>query len=126
EFRKVGDVGIVIQCYLRDAERDLLELRDWAKERGTPVWVRLVKGAYWDYETVHAQYHGWPVPVFQEKWQSDATFEKLVRFTIYNYRHLRPALGSHNIRSLAHGIATARHIGLPPLGLELQMLYGMA
>src|SRR5690606_36246328 len=64
--------------------------------------------------------------VFQENWQSDATFEKLVRFTIYNYRHLRPALGSHNIRSLAHGIATARHIGLPPLGLELQMLYGMA
>jgi len=126
EFRDVGDVGIVIQCYLRDAERDLVELRDWAIERGKPVWVRLVKGAYWDYETVHAQYHGWPVPVFQQKWQSDATYEKLVRFTIYNYRHLRPALGSHNIRSLSHGIATARHIGLPPLGLELQMLYGMA
>ncbi len=48
EFRELADVGIVIQCYLRDAENDVLALRDWARRRGTPVWVRLVKGAYWD------------------------------------------------------------------------------
>ncbi len=126
EFRDVGDVGIVIQCYLRDSESDLVALRDWARERGKPIWVRLVKGAYWDYETIHARYHGWPVPVYRRKWQSDANYERQTRFTIRNFRYLRPALGSHNIRSLAHGIATARHIGLPPLGVELQMLYGMA
>ena len=40
--------------------------------RGTPVWVRLVKGAYWDYETIHAQARGWPIPVFQQKWERDA------------------------------------------------------
>ena len=40
---------------------------------------------------------------------------------------LRPdLLASHNIRSLAQGIAVARHIGLPQGGFELQMLYGMA
>ena len=77
EFRDWTDVGIVIQCYLRDAERDLVALRDWAASRGTPVWVRLVKGAYWDYETVKAQANGWPVPVFQQKWQTDANFERL-------------------------------------------------
>jgi RHH-type proline utilization regulon transcriptional repressor/proline dehydrogenase/delta 1-pyrroline-5-carboxylate dehydrogenase len=126
EFRDVGDVGIVIQCYLRDAQRDLVALRDWAVQRGKPVWVRLVKGAYWDYETIHARYHGWPVPVFQKKWQSDANFERLTRFLMRNWQHLRPALGSHNIRSLAHGIAVARHLGLAPLGFELQMLFGMA
>jgi RHH-type proline utilization regulon transcriptional repressor/proline dehydrogenase/delta 1-pyrroline-5-carboxylate dehydrogenase len=126
EFRNVTDVGIVIQCYLLDAARDLASLRDWAKRRGKPVWVRLVKGAYWDYETVHAKYYGWPVPVFQQKWQSDANFEAQTRFVLLNLEYLKPALGSHNLRSLAHGIAVARHIGLPPLGLELQMLYGMA
>jgi RHH-type proline utilization regulon transcriptional repressor/proline dehydrogenase/delta 1-pyrroline-5-carboxylate dehydrogenase len=26
--------------------------------------VRLVKGAYWDYETITARQRGWPVPVF--------------------------------------------------------------
>jgi RHH-type proline utilization regulon transcriptional repressor/proline dehydrogenase/delta 1-pyrroline-5-carboxylate dehydrogenase len=126
EFRDTSDVGIVIQCYLKDAETDLHSLLDWARQRGTPAWVRLVKGAYWDYETVHAQATGWPVPVFQQKWQSDANFEKLSRMLLSNHRLLRPALASHNLRSLAHGIAVARHLGLSPSSYELQMLYGMA
>lgn len=125
EFRDCGDVGIVIQCYLKDAGRDLVALRDWARQREKPVWVRLVKGAYWDYETVHARATGWPVPVFEEKWQTDANFEEQTRFLFRNYEHLRPAVASHNVRSLAHAIAVARHIGLPPGGFELQMLYGM-
>jgi RHH-type transcriptional regulator, proline utilization regulon repressor / proline dehydrogenase / delta 1-pyrroline-5-carboxylate dehydrogenase len=126
EFRDWTDVGVVLQCYLRDTECDAVGLRDWARERGTPVWVRLVKGAYWDYETIHARANGWPVPVFQQKWQSDANFERCTRFVLQNASHLRPALGSHNIRSLAHGIAAAQILGLPPAALEVQMLYGMA
>jgi RHH-type proline utilization regulon transcriptional repressor/proline dehydrogenase/delta 1-pyrroline-5-carboxylate dehydrogenase len=125
EFRDTTDVGIVIQCYLRDAQRDLFDLRDWARRRGKPVWVRLVKGAYWDYETTFAAATGWPVPVYQQKWRSDANFERLTRFAMRNHQYIIPALGSHNIRSLAHGIAVARHLGLPPNGFELQMLFGM-
>jgi len=125
EFRDTADVGIVIQCYLHDALADLVKLRDWAEKRGTPVWVRLVKGAYWDYETIHAQATDWPIPVFQEKWQSDACFEQATRFALRNRQWLRPALGSHNLRSLAHGIAVARHLGLPTNALEMQMLFGM-
>jgi RHH-type transcriptional regulator, proline utilization regulon repressor / proline dehydrogenase / delta 1-pyrroline-5-carboxylate dehydrogenase len=126
EFREWPDVGIVLQCYLRDTERDLVLLRDWARDRRASVWVRLVKGAYWDHETIKAQANGWPIPVFQKKWQSDACFERCTRFALQNTAHLRPALGSHNIRSLAHGIAAARVLELPPAALELQMLYGMA
>ena len=125
EFRDWPDVGIVIQAYLKDAETDLKDLAEWARRRGTPVWVRLVKGAYWDYETVLAEQLGWPVPVFQQKWRSDANFERLARYLMLNHRWLRPALGSHNIRSLAHGLAAARHLGLPTNSFELQMLYGM-
>jgi RHH-type proline utilization regulon transcriptional repressor/proline dehydrogenase/delta 1-pyrroline-5-carboxylate dehydrogenase len=126
EFRDRDDVGIVIQCYLRDSAEDIIALRDFAIERGTPLWVRLVKGAYWDYETVHAQANGWPIPVFQKKPQSDANFERITRFVMQNAAHLRPAIGSHNIRSIAHAIATARMLELDPLDFELQMLYGMA
>jgi len=125
EFRSRSDVGIVIQAYLRDSEADLVALRDWAARRGTPVWVRLVKGAYWDYETVHAEAAGWPVPVFQKKWRTDANFERLVRFLLRNHSVLRPAIGSHNLRSIAHAMATSEHLGLPNDTLELQMLYGM-
>lgn len=126
EFRDFEDVGIVIQAYLRDAEADLLSLRQWVEERGTPITVRLVKGAYWDYETVLAEQKGWPVPVFQEKWQSDANFERLSRFLMENYQALRPAFGSHNLRSLAHAIAWGRKLNVPKSAYEIQMLYGMA
>ncbi|REJ69607.1 MAG: L-glutamate gamma-semialdehyde dehydrogenase [Planctomycetota bacterium] len=125
EFRQRDDVGIVVQAYLRDAEQDLVALRDWAARRGTPVWVRLVKGAYWDYETVHAQAEGWPVPVFERKWRTDASFERLARFLVGNHETLRPALGSHNLRSIAHAMAAVEQLELPEGTLELQMLYGM-
>ncbi len=125
EFRDVTDVGIVIQTYLPEAGADLEALLEWAKERGTPVWVRLVKGAYWDYETVVAQAHGWPVPVYQQKWQSDENFERQTRFLMENHEWLRPAIASHNLRSLAHAAAWARVLDIPTAAYEIQMLYGM-
>jgi RHH-type proline utilization regulon transcriptional repressor/proline dehydrogenase/delta 1-pyrroline-5-carboxylate dehydrogenase len=126
EFRDWPDVGIAVQAYLRDTEGDLLALADWARQRGTPVWVRLVKGAYWDYETVVAAQQDWPVPVFTRKWESDASYEKLTRFLMERPESFRVALGSHNVRSLAHGLALAQTLGLPEHGYEIQMLYGMA
>lgn len=126
EFRDFEDVGIVIQAYLKDAEQDLVDLREWVAERGTPITVRLVKGAYWDYETVISEQKGWAVPVYQEKWESDASFERLSRFLMENYEMLRPAFGSHNLRSLAHAIAWGRKLKVPKGAYEIQMLYGMA
>lgn len=125
DFREFADVGIVIQAYLRDAEKDLMELREWVDERGTPITVRLVKGAYWDYETVIAEQRGWPVPVFTQKWQSDDCFERLSRFLVENHKALRPAFASHNLRSLSHAVAWAETKGLPKSAYEIQMLYGM-
>ena len=54
EFHDWPHAGIVVQAYLRDAERDLRELIDWGRNRGTRFTVRLVKGAYWDYEKIKA------------------------------------------------------------------------
>ncbi len=127
EFRDWPHVGIAIQAYLKDTEADLHGLLDWAKnERKCPVWVRLVKGAYWDYETVIAAQQGWPVPVFTKKWQSDANYEKLTEFLLANVDWLIPAFGSHNIRSIAHAMAVAEKLKVPERRFEFQMLYGMA
>lgn len=125
ELRDWPHTGIVIQAYLRDAERDLHDLAAWARARGTPVWVRLVKGAYWDYETVIAAQHGWPVPVFTHKWETDANFERLTGYLLAHREWLRPAIASHNVRSVAHALALAEQLGLPPGGVEYQVLYGM-
>ncbi|MBL8799078.1 MAG: L-glutamate gamma-semialdehyde dehydrogenase [Planctomycetia bacterium] len=126
EFRDWPDVGIAIQCYLRECAADLEALHAWAAQRGTPVWVRLIKGAYWDFETVNAAQQGWPTPVFTHKHETDANFERLARFLLERHETLRPAFGSHNVRSLAFVMGLAEDLGLPNDGYEIQMLYGMA
>src|SRR6195256_4567016 len=55
EFVDWPHAGIVIQAYLRDAEDDLLDLIDWGRKRRTQFTVRLVKGAYWDYEKIKSR-----------------------------------------------------------------------
>jgi RHH-type proline utilization regulon transcriptional repressor/proline dehydrogenase/delta 1-pyrroline-5-carboxylate dehydrogenase len=125
EFRDWRDVGIVVQTYHADAERELHELREWVRRRGAPITIRLVKGAYWDYEVLSARRLGWPEPVYLKKWQSDASFERCSRFLLEHHEELRPAFGSHNIRSLSHAIAVAEALELPRGAYELQTLYGM-
>lgn len=126
DFIDWPDVGIAIQAYLKETPDDLAELLHWAERRGTPVAVRLVKGAYWDFETIVAEMYGWPIPVFQRKWETDANYELCSRLLIDNHTVLRPAFGSHNVRSLAHALAYAEERGLPARSIEFQALYGMA
>lgn len=126
ELRDWEDVGIAIQAYLRSCRDDLERLRAFAQRRGTPVWVRLVKGAYWDFETVVAAQQNWPVPVFTDKAATDANFEEMTDFLIENRSLLRPAIASHNVRSIAHAMARRESVGADQSEIEFQMLYGMA
>ncbi|MBY0415693.1 MAG: proline dehydrogenase family protein, partial [Bdellovibrionales bacterium] len=52
ELKSYKATGIVIQAYLRDGNDHLKEIVALASLRGIPMPVRLVKGAYWDAETV--------------------------------------------------------------------------
>src|SRR5213082_1754073 len=126
EFRDWPHAGIVIQAYLRDAERDLRDLLDWGRARGTRFTVRLVKGAYWDYEKIKAAQNGWRVPVFLQKPESDANFEKCTRIMLENESIVTAAFGSHNVRSIAHAQAFAEQLGIDKSRFEFQLLYGMA
>jgi RHH-type proline utilization regulon transcriptional repressor/proline dehydrogenase/delta 1-pyrroline-5-carboxylate dehydrogenase len=126
EFRAWPHAGIVIQAYLRESEKDLVDLLEWGRKRGTRFGVRLVKGAYWDYETLRSTRNGWPFPVFQQKPESDANFEKLTRILLENHSIVTPAFGSHNVRSIAAAQAIAHELEVPPSRFEFQLLYGMA
>lgn len=126
ELKDWPHVGIVVQAYLKSAERDVDRLIAIAKRRGAPITVRLVKGAYWDYETVIARQNGWECPVFEEKAATDASYEKLSRKLLENIDHLFPAFGSHNLRSVTHALVLAKEMKVPERAYEVQMLYGMA
>ena len=126
EFLPYPYAGVAIQAYLKDSEHDLRNLIDWASQRGQPFHIRLVKGAYWDYEQVIAAQRGWPTPVYEQKSDTDANFEKLTTILLDHTDVLRPAIGSHNVRSIAHAIVSAQHRALPAHAYEIQMLYGIA
>lgn len=125
EFRKRTDIGMTLQAYLRDSEQDTQELIDWVKQRGYPITVRLVKGAYWDQETIKAAQKHWPQPVYNQKAATDANFEKLTQLLLENYQYVYTAIGSHNVRSQARAIAVAESLKVPRRCLEMQVLYGM-
>ena len=126
EFKDWPHAGIVIQAYLRDAETDLRSLIDWGRARGTRFTVRLVKGAYWDYETIKSRQNGWNCPVYFQKPESDVNFEALSRVLLENESIVTAAFGSHNVRSIAHAQAFADELGIDRSGFEFQLLYGMA
>ena len=126
EFRDWPHAGIVIQAYLRDAEEDLVDLIAWGRARGTRFTVRLVKGAYWDYEKIKSTQNGWVIPVWLQKPESDANFERLTRILLENEAIVTSAFGSHNVRSIAHTQALAEELGIDRSRFEFQLLYGMA
>ena len=125
-YREYPWPGIALQAYLRDADRTLDRLVDWVRQRGSPVTIRLVKGAYWDAENIQNTQRGWPIPVLRRKTETDANFEYLSKKLLAHPSLLRPAFGTHNVRSLAHAEAVAQSQGLSPETCEYQSLYGMA
>ena len=126
ELRDWPHIGIVVQAYLKSAEKDIERLMSLAASRGAPITVRLVKGAYWDYELVRAKQNGYECPLFTDKGTTDANYEKLSDRILDNIDNLIPAFGSHNHRSLLNALALADRKKIPQNGYEIQMLYGMA
>ena len=126
EFIDYPHLGLVIQCYLRDSFKDTEDLLSWNSNLRRPFTIRLVKGAYWDYEKVIAAQRTWEVPVFVSKAETDANYEKVCRLLLENRELVYPAFASHNVRSIAHAMVYAGKVGLKPGDYEFQMLYGMA
>jgi RHH-type proline utilization regulon transcriptional repressor/proline dehydrogenase/delta 1-pyrroline-5-carboxylate dehydrogenase len=124
--------ALAMQAYLRSGVQDARDLIEWAQRTGQQVTVRLIKVAYWDQEIIHAGLMNWPVPVWQHKAETDRCFEQMSEMFIAQMPRTRGqpgiklALGSHNLRSIAHGLAFARQQGLPDNAMEFQMLRGMA
>ena len=127
ELREGPSAGLVLQAYLRDSGDRLERWLRWAEasRRRPPLTVRLVKGAYWDHEVVEARQHGWSSPVFESKAECDRNFEELTRRLLDARPLVRVAVGSHNLRSVAHAIAYNRAVGGDDADLELQVLRGL-
>ena len=106
EFKNL-QAGIVLQAYLPDSFLRQQELVKWAKKRvknaGSPVKMRLVKGANLVMEAVEAEIFGWPLTVFESKIETDANFKRMLEFgfQLENIVAVHFGLASHNLFDLA-------------------------
>ena len=123
EFKNYPHFGIVLQSYLKDSFEDLRQLVRFSEQRGKPITIRLVKGAYWDSEILLAKQKNWPIPVYTHKSETDVNFEKCAKYLFENAPKVKIAIGSHNIRSIAYCLAL--HKLHPKAQMEFQVLYGM-
>lgn len=118
-------LGIVVQAYLKDSEQTVEALLEWLRRHERALTIRLVKGAYWDYEQAYAAQMSWPSPVYLQKPETDAAFESLTQKLLLAHPLVTTAIASHNIRSIAHAMAVAEMTGMAKDQLEFQLLYGM-
>lgn len=120
-FRRVLDeaeflqlrAGLVLQAYLPDSDGVQLRLLDWARERvlrsGSPIRMRIVKGANLAAESVESELRGWPSPIYETKAEVDANFKRLVS------RALQPesvaaaevGIASHNLFDICFGLVAS-------------------
>ncbi len=123
--------GIVLQAYLPDSHLAQRQLTTWALARvargGTPIKVRIVKGANLAMERVEAALHGWAQAPYTRKLDVDANFKRMVAYGCYPERIHAVNLGvaSHNLFDVAYALLLREERGVGA-GIEFEMLEGMA
>lgn len=130
EFRHCH-AGIVLQAYLPDSWAILQDLTEWALARraagGSPIKIRLVKGANLAMERTEAEMHGWPAAPYSSKAEVDANFRRMMDFALHPDRipAVHIGVGSHNLFDIALALTLARDRGITG-GFTIEMLAGMA
>ncbi|TWT74165.1 proline dehydrogenase family protein [Allorhodopirellula solitaria] len=123
--------GIALQAYVPDSYGVMRDLIEWSKQRvengGSALTIRLVKGANWEMERVHASTSGWPMAPYETKIDTDANFKKMLRELIDAAAagHLRVGVASHNLFDVALAMNWTDAAGCGS-HVQFEMLEGMA
>jgi len=123
--------GIVLQAYLPDAYGIQKELTGWARKRvangGSPIKLRIVKGANMEMEQVESAIQNWPLAPYDNKLDVDANFKRMTDFGMQpeNIKAVQLGIGSHNLFDLAYALKVAQKNGVVPF-FSIEMLEGMA
>jgi len=130
EFRH-HHAGMALQAYLPDSYHMLQEITEWARKRvaggGSPVKIRIVKGANMEMEQIESAIFDWPLAPFDNKLEVDANWKRMVDFGMQpaNIRAVRLGIASHNLFDQAYAYLTARRNQVLDL-FSFEMIEGMA
>ena len=124
-------VGIVLQAYLPDSYNELVGLTKWAENRvkkgGSPIKIRLVKGANMEMEKTESSLEDWPVAPYSTKAETDANYKKMMLHLLQkeHLKFVHAGIASHNIFDLALGLSIVQEHKLGS-EVDFEMLEGMA
>ena len=123
--------GIALQAYIPDSFLTQQWINDWARNRvaagGSPVTIRIVKGANMEAERVEASLRGWPQAPYKTKLETDANYLRMLHEGMQpeNLAAVRLGIASHNLFTLAYGLVLAtKNNALDRV--QFEMLEGMA
>ncbi|WP_221583687.1 bifunctional proline dehydrogenase/L-glutamate gamma-semialdehyde dehydrogenase [Microbacterium sp. G2-8] len=134
EFHGVR-AGIVLQAYLPDSLAAMIRLQEWAATRvasgGSPIKVRVVKGANLPMEQVDAETHDWPLATWPSKQHTDAGYKQVLDYALTpeHIANVHIGIAGHNLFDVALAKLLAERRGIQVQkgsGVEFEMLLGMA
>jgi RHH-type proline utilization regulon transcriptional repressor/proline dehydrogenase/delta 1-pyrroline-5-carboxylate dehydrogenase len=121
--------GIALQAYIPDSLRVQRTLNAWAEKRvaggGSPVRIRLVKGANLEAERVEASIRGWPQAPFRSKRETDANFKRMLHEAFEHLHAVLLGVGTHNLFELAYALVLTEQRAADE-SVDFEMLEGMA
>lgn len=123
----IENIGIAVQAYGKRALVVIDELKRLSKDYDCEITVRLVKGAYWDYEIKSAQQLGLKdYPVWSKKQLTDDCFLMCAKALLDSQSKpaLRAQFASHNPETLLQ-LQKLLPKNSAQEGLFLQRLHGM-
>jgi len=124
ELKGWNQLGLAVQAYQKRAPLIIDHLRTLAKSYHKIIPVRLVKGAYWDYEVKNAQQKGLKdFPVFTEKENTELCYLHCIEKLFAEKRYFFPQFATHNSQTIATVYYYAQKYNAHDF--EFQRLYGM-
>jgi len=114
-------LGLAVQAYGKRSLAVINKLDNLSQQR-EKMHVRLVKGAYWDYEIKNAQVKGLDgYPVFTNKHLTDLNYLVTAK-RLVECQNLDASFATHNAHSIASLMSLSKSINTK---IEFQRLYGM-
>jgi len=124
DLKEWEQLGIAVQTYQKRAPAIIDFLIDAAKRSHKRIIVRLVKGAYWDYEIKKAQQQGLDdYPVFTHKMNTELCYWYCANQLFSHQEYFYPQFASHNAQTIATIFYLAQQYHCSEY--EFQQLYGM-
>ncbi len=125
-----SQAGVAIQGYLPESTEMVRRLvaasGDHVQRGGSPLRIRLVKGANLEFEKVESSAHGHALPIFPEKNQVDAQFKRLLRELVAAAAEEKVHVGvaSHNLFDISYALLLRARTSVPG-NIQFEVLEGM-